>query len=302
MYRTEAECSEVLGTFLRDAAASAEPVLVALPSERLDPVRDAVRDAVATDPGQSRFEDMRVVGRNPNRLLPMIEDWVRGHEGPTRVVSEAIFPGRSYPEIAECLRHEALLNAALADAPATILCPFDASNLDATTLAGVELTHPTVVEGGARRPSGAYSGSAELDLDTRWPLEPPTDPVDEIDLGTLWDLRRAVAGDPIVGSLSRDRRADLVLAVNEAATNAVRHSDGTYRTRIWHDGRGVVTELRAEHGLTDRRPLHGPRPASEAESGRGLWLINQVCDLVEFRADDQGSILRLHMDDEVSSG
>ena len=295
MYRSEAECGDTVGAFLREAAAAAEPVLVALPAERLA----QVQDAAAGKAPENRFEDMREVGRNPNRLLPMIEDWVRGHEGATRVVSEAIFPGRSYAETVECLRHETLLNAVLADAPATILCPFDAANLDAAALAGAELTHPSVVEGGRRRASDAYSGSAELDLDARWPLEPPTGPVDEIDPVGLWDLRRAVADDPIVGALSRERRSDLVLAVNEAATNAVRHNDGAYRTRIWHDGRGVVTELRADHGLGDRRVLHGARPAPEAESGRGLWLINEVCDLVEFRSDAQGMTLRLHMDDEL---
>jgi hypothetical protein len=30
--------------------------------------------------------------------------------------------------------------------------------------------------------------------------------------------------------------------------------------------------------------------------GHGLWLVNQVCDLVEMRSDDSGTTIRLHMD------
>jgi hypothetical protein len=38
-----------------------------------------------------------------------------------------------------------------------------------------------------------------------------------------------------------------------------------------------------------RRPDHG------AETGRGLWLINQVCDLVELRTGACGTTVRMHL-------
>jgi anti-sigma regulatory factor (Ser/Thr protein kinase) len=135
-------------------------------------------------------------------------------------------------------------------------------------------------------------------VERRWPLEPPTEPVSEHDLGpSLGELRRAVADDPMVASLSDGRRDDLVLAVNEAATNAVRHGDGGCTARIWHDGRGVVAEVSSQSSLHD--PLAGrrERPEPEARSGRGLWLINAICDLVELRSGDRGVTLRMHMSD-----
>ena len=30
-------------------------------------------------------------------------------------------------------------------------------------------------------------------------------------------------------------------------------------------------------------------------AGRGLWIANQVCDLVEVRSSDEGSVVRVHM-------
>ncbi|WP_234382019.1 ATP-binding protein, partial [Streptomyces sp. XY332] len=33
-----------------------------------------------------------------------------------------------------------------------------------------------------------------------------------------------------------------------------------------------------------------------ANGGRGLWMIHQLCDLVEIRASDTGLTLRMHME------
>jgi anti-sigma regulatory factor (Ser/Thr protein kinase) len=254
-----------------------------------------MRDELGEDGAAARFADMREVGCNPGRLLPVIEEWVAEHDGHARVVSEALWPGRSYPETVECLRHEAVINHALADSPATILCPYDADGLDADALAGAEMTHRTVLEGGNRRPSDSYGDPVELMLAERWPQESPRSPVSEHRFaGSLGELRHAVADDPLVGSLSAQRRADLVLAVNEATTNAIRHGDGACTASIWHDGRSVVSEISSPSHVED--PLAGRRrPRGDAQTGRGLWLINQLCDLVELRSASDRTTLRMHM-------
>lgn len=69
--------------------------------------------------------------------------------GRTRFVSEPVWPGRSAAEITEAARHEALVNAALAAVPATVMCPYDAGVLGAAVLDGARQTHPYVVEDGA---------------------------------------------------------------------------------------------------------------------------------------------------------
>ena len=46
--------------------------------------------------------------------------------------------------------------------------------------------------------------------------------------------------------------------------------------------------------ITD--PLAGQRrPAPDATGGHGLWLVYQVCDLVELRSDASGTTIRMHM-------
>jgi len=56
----------------------------------------------------------------------------------------------------------------------------------------------------------------------------------------------------------------------------------------------VVCEVTDGGRLDD--PLAGRRtPAPSEPGGRGLWLMNQLCDLVELRATAAGVTLRLHM-------
>ena len=43
-------------------------------------------------------------------------------------------------------------------------------------------------------------------------------------------------------------------------------------------------------------PLAGRvRPAPDQPDGRGLWLVNQLCDLVQIRSSPAGNVVRLHM-------
>ncbi|MEO8290742.1 MAG: hypothetical protein ABI649_07070 [Gaiellaceae bacterium] len=43
-------------------------------------------------------------------------------------------------------------------------------------------------------------------------------------------------------------------------------------------------------------PLAGrERPLLDQPSGRGLWLANQLCDLVQMRAFENGGTVRIYM-------
>jgi hypothetical protein len=291
LYRDRSELEAVAQEFAHGGIAAGEPVLIAVPRANLEWLRAALAD----DAADVHFEDMNEVGRNPARILPMIQEWVDQHDGRARVISEAMWPERSYAETAECLRHEALVNHALAGSGARILCPYDAEHLDATVLEGAALTHPVLRDAAGSRPSERYEDPLGGSLTERWPLGDPTEPMSEhIFAGDLRSLRHAVVADPTLEGLSRERREDVVFVVNEVATNVVRHGDGHCTARLWHDGRSVVSEVSFETLVPD--VLAGRRrPAPDALSGRGLWLINQVCDLVELRTGGTGTTLRMHV-------
>lgn len=291
-YRTPDAFADQISAFVGAGQAAGEPVLAVLPPDSL---RHAQR-ALAARAAEVRWESMLELGGNPSCLLSVYRDWIDIHSGPVRVIGEPIWPGRSYAETTECLRHEALLNHDLAGAPVSALCPYDAARLDAAVLAGAELTHPQLVDdSGRRRRSERYDVPLEVATGARWPQHEPAAPASEHAFsGDLRSLRHAVAGDPIARILGRERLSDLVFSISEAASNALKHADGTCTVRLWGDGDEVVSEVATPSSLTDvfagRR-----RPAWNATDGRGLWLINQICDLVELRSTGGRTVLRMHL-------
>ena len=102
-------------------------------------------------------------------------------------------------------------------------------------------------------------------------------------------LRRATEA-----GLTEGRANDLVLAVSEAAANTLRHTRSPGTLVIWHDAEKVVCEIHDEGTITD--PFAGQhKPPPDASGGHGLWLVRQVCDLVELTSDASGTTVRMHM-------
>lgn len=64
-----------------------------------------------------------------------------------------------------------------------------------------------------------------------------------------------------------------------------------------HDLRGLVATEAETAGLSRERTTDLALAASElgANSVRGLWMANQVCDLVRIRSGETGTAVRLHM-------
>lgn len=111
------------------------------------------------------------------------------------------------------------------------------------------------------------------------------------DFASVRDFVRAHAD--AVG-IDKSRAGDLVLAVHEIVTNSVRHGGGAGRLRMWADDNAATCEVR--DGSHVDAPLAGSqRPTVDANGGRGLWMVNQLCDLAQFRTFRDGSVARLHM-------
>ncbi len=277
--------------FLSEAVGRAEPALVAVSPRRIELLRDALGDS-----GRAvRFVDMRALGANPARIIPAWREFLDTHAG-ARVlgVGEPIWAGREEPELAECRIHEALLNTAFgAGPPWRLLCPYDVDALDGEVIAAARCTHPVVSWQGANAPSASYAPAFDALAGT---LPEPTGCPLTMAFGGdgLADVRRlmiAAAED----SLPRDRAEDLVLAVNELAANSICHGGGGGVVRLWSEPHAIVCEV-CDHGHLED-PLAGRvRPALERKRGRGLWMVNQLCDLVQIRSSPaHGTVVRVRV-------
>ncbi len=237
-----------------------------------------------------RLLDMREVGHNPARIIPVWEDLVEEAQAPFLGIGEPVWSGRDEDTLTECHRHEALINLAFDDGRAwRLLCPYDVETLDPAVVEDAQRTHP-VVHGPDGRLQRVPVGPDAFER----PLVPPPDDAYTVafDLEGLEGLRdlagRIADGVGLTGS----RRDDLLLAVTEAAGNSVRHGGGGGTCSIWTRGRAVIAQVVDNGRITD--PLVGRRrPSFDRPHGRGFWLLHQVCDLVQVRSGAAGTTVRL---------
>jgi len=119
----------------------------------------------------------------------------------------------------------------------------------------------------------------------------------DFDIDHLGRLRSAVATVAADVSLEAERAADLVLAVNELATNSICHGGGEGTLLIWREGRTLLCEVRDSGHIPDGSFHHdAERPDPDAMSGRGLWLVDQLCDAVQIiSSPGSGSAVRVRM-------
>lgn len=280
------------------ALADRAPVLVAVRSELSSPLAEELGEGAQA----VRFTDMRTLGRNPACIIPEWESFLDGRcngGAPPLGIGEPVWPGRRAAEIDECMRHEDLLNHAFDGGRAwSLLCPYDLDGLPDEVIEAARHSHTAfehdwvVGHGGAvlrpaDRPARPFAGA----------LPAPPAGVDarsiSFDAARLGEVRGFVRGCAAEG-LDGERTAQLVLAINELATNSVQYGGGGGRLLAWREQDTIVCEVRDTGHITDL--LAGRRrPSPTALGGRGLWLVNQLCDLMQVRSAPGATVVRVQM-------
>jgi anti-sigma regulatory factor (Ser/Thr protein kinase) len=264
--------------FLREGIAAQEPILVAVSPARIR----LLTDALGADAAQVNFVAMDELGRNPARIIPAWRTFAdAAGTSPVRGIGEPVWAGRTQPELDECYLHESLLNVAFAERrDFQLLCPYDTSALSQAVLQRARASHPCLGEhGGATVASDCYHAGLPITSLTAVPGEARRLTFDGPALGSI---RRAVAEAAREARIG-ERKADAcVLAVNEIAANSVRHGGGHGELHLWYEEDALVCEIRDGGCIAD--PLAGRHhPTFDQLGGRGLWMVNQLCDLVQIR-------------------
>jgi anti-sigma regulatory factor (Ser/Thr protein kinase) len=290
-YNSADEYAQVTGDFVRAGLDAGSPVMIAVPAANAG----IIKSHLGGRAGRAVFEEMTALGRNPARILPAISAFADSHPGQiVHYVGEPAWPSRTAPERAEVMRHEKLLNLAFGSGRIRILCPYDATRLGPDVLAEAAGTHPILMRNGHPEHSAAFSARAPASA-VASPLPGPPAGTAVLtyrdDPGAARQFARQQAR---AAGLPEPRLTDLVIAVGELAANTLRHTSGDGTVRVWVDDGEVICEVR-DHGHI-RDPLAGRRcPPADAAGGHGLWVVHQVCDLVEMRSGSSGTVFRLHM-------
>jgi anti-sigma regulatory factor (Ser/Thr protein kinase) len=282
-------------SFIRRAVSAGDPILVVVSR----PKTDLLRGELGADAENVSFADMAEVGDNPARIIAAWRGFADAHAGASQLwgIGEPVYPGRSPTELAECQLHEALLNVAFdASVPFWLLCPYDLEALAADVIDEAHRSHPFVARGESRVACDSFR---PLDLAEPFARPVPVRPAGAACLsfssGGLRAVREFVAEHASRAGLDQRAAARVVLAVNEIATNSLRYGGGQGELRAWSDGHSLVCEVSDRGHIT--APLAGRLPpAPEGGDEGGLWLANQLCDLVQIYSSPGGTAVRVYRD------
>jgi anti-sigma regulatory factor (Ser/Thr protein kinase) len=288
-YRDPAERGVQMRDFARAGLAQGQPLFIAVPAAR------ALGDQLAAEPGEYACLDVTDAGRNPARLIPELRAFTDEHQGRrVRVIGEPIWPGRSPAEIREVIRHEALVNLAFPEAQATFMCAYDVARLAPAAISGVRRTHPEHVGGGRPAATADRAPAWQIPPECDRPLPPPPASAEAMDYRVdLAPVRRLVESYARRSGLAPERVADLVLAASEIAANTLGHTDSGGMLHVWHDEAEILCQVHDQGWIAD--PLAGRVKRPPEGRGHGLFLVNQVCDLLELRTGPSGTTVRMHM-------
>ncbi|MFC9969813.1 anti-sigma factor RsbA family regulatory protein [Spirillospora sp. NPDC127200] len=309
LYRSGREFAVAAERFLR-AGPPAGEVTVAITSPG---VAEILRARLGLDAAPVEFLDAASWYRSPVRTMAeyyerTARDW--WPQGRLRLLAEPVWSGRSPLERLEWLRHEALINEALAGTPTTMVCAFDARSLPAEVVAGAARTHPELLDGGTVRASAHFTDPADFYAECNGrPLEPP--PLSAarraFAAGELPTLRAFLSAEAARLDLPEDRMLPFVLAVNEVATVIIREGGGYGAVWVWSCDSELLCDITAPEGHLPDHFLGHLQPYAHRQVDAAFWAVRRLCHIVEirtgegsaggvgFRGHDAGTRVRVHI-------
>jgi anti-sigma regulatory factor (Ser/Thr protein kinase) len=294
LFDSEQHLLDVVVPFLLGGVAAGEPAVVGFGERNAD----LVRRALPADSGVTFLPGGDVYARPTGAIRAyrqLLSGYVADGAQQIRIVGELppVALGATWDWWA---RYESAINHAYDDFPLWSMCAYDTRIAPARVLDDVTRTHPRVARpDGSHVPTGAYVEPRRWLAEPRPMLTDPvqrTAPVAELTDPTPAQARAAVyAADR--GQLTADGLEDLVVAVSETVTNALRHGRPRVRVTMWGGDDRIVVAVR-DTGPGPADPFAGLLPATNGSpGGLGLWISYQSCDHVALQRDPDGFTLRL---------
>ncbi len=177
------------------------------------------------------------------------------------------------------------LQPGFADADFRGYCCYNTSVLSPEVISLVRQTHPNIHEGARLRENPDYRDPYDFvaDVDsTPLPPSPSSAASMEVMPTDLHALRVFVTEQARRCAIAGDALYNLLVAVTEVATNAVRHGHPPVTLRAWPDN-GLVCEITDSGHWEPEEFLSWVPPRSALKSGFGIWGVGMLCDTVQVR-------------------
>lgn len=272
------------------------PVLTVFPDELAEQIGrrlGPVANDVDTLPYQDCYD---IAPRTLARFVDTVHAYCAAGYRPT-LVGGPLLVERKPEEVLGWMQMEAVLNDALADVDAHLVCCYPRTGQPAWAYGAALATHPRVlVDGAASRNASYVDPPAFLASHPEPAPAPLRTPSTAFRFGgrDLRTIRRLVEQQGAQAGLPEERQEELVLAVNEAASNTLEHGPGSGTVKFWINDNGITCEVH-DTGQFDQPHLGLLPPTPTSVRGRGLWLIRQLPDRTCLWQNDTGTTIRMTM-------
>lgn len=275
---------------LREGIEAGDPAFAVTPR----PEAEALRDSLGPDAPAVQFIDPTDFYSTPVRAMAgMIAVARTLGSRPAWVVASADWS--KYPDAIEWVRYDSIFNLGFGDADFRGYCCYNTAVLDPEVISLVRQTHPNIHEGARLRENPDYRDPKDFvaDVDGKpLPPSPHSAASMEIRPAALHAVRVFVAEQAKHCGVVGDALYNLLVAVTEVATNAIRHGRAPVSLRAWSDN-GVVCEITDGGHWQPEEFLSWVPPESALKSGFGIWGVGMLCDTVQVRTGPKGTAVRL---------
>jgi anti-sigma regulatory factor (Ser/Thr protein kinase) len=200
--------------------------------------------------------------------------------------------------VAAYLSYEAMCNDAFVDFGCPVTCIWDGRRHPTLVIEGVRSIHDHELTEDGRQANSSFVTARDY-LAGRADVAMP-EPPEQVDLDLLTstmaelaDGRASVERWAATHGFSETATAQVMMAVNEVLTNALKHGVPPVRLRAWHHGTTLVVHVDDRGGRAIPADA-GYRPPTPLQASRGMWVTRQFADIVLTRSTEDLTAVRMY--------
>ena len=295
LYASDEQLRDLLLPYLDEGLRRHEAILAVISEDARRVLCDALGDAAAR-------VQWGCSGVSYDRLGQVLEGFAdylaRQHRAGvrTRVIGE--FDSDSNPDrVSQYLRYESMANEVYVPYGYPVVCLWDQRRYSPEVLAHVRAVHPQLLDTSGPIPNSEYC--LPIDYLTRDQRSPPVAPVD-LDLlvhldsaDDLGELRRRLRSWGASCGMGAPDTDDIVIAVDEIATNALEHGKPPACVRGWSTPDALFVQVDDQGRASIPATTGYQRPSTDARRGRGIWIARHLADVMTTHTGSTGTTVAM---------
>jgi anti-sigma regulatory factor (Ser/Thr protein kinase) len=294
LYNSDEQLRDLLLPYLDEGLRRHEHILAVISPDAQQVLRDALGDAAERVQWGSAGLCYHRLGRTFDGFADYLAQQYRAGV-PSRVIGQ--FDSHSSPDrLSQYLRNESMANEVYAPYGYPVVCLWDQRRYSLDVLAHVRTVHPQLLDTSGQISNVEYR--MPIDYLTRDEM-PPAAPVDldlDVHLDSADDLamfRRRLRNWGVTCGLSDHVTDDVVIAVDEIATNALEHGQPPARIRGWSTPDALFVQVDDHGGISIPATTGYHRPTTDARRGRGIWIARHLADVLTTHAGPAGTTVAM---------